>query len=426
MTRRAMTRPLTRSLALASATALTLGLFATALTAPAQAQRADRTGQSVDLALKAAGFGSRVTGGDVPSGSDETAFMVVGCATRVGIDRENHEAEVTFPDLGQASNVKTEVWTRKVGDAIGSYTRNSIAKLVIAQGEFGSVELRGITSFARAWHDSEGFHATTRTSVGSITFTPSGGEPEELELPTPGQPIEIPGLATITLGSTKERTNADGAFAQANALIIGKTATGSRSVISQAKAQALTGVKHGTFHGFSAATEAEAADGTVTSGRTPLTLMPCQGTGGEVLSKETSDTDLGGQVLATGLQAAAMGKELANKSTGFERATVAHVVLGEGQLDIEGIVGQVNVTREGRKVTTSIKGSTIGTILADGEEQEFPDTGVLEIPGVAKLERFVVEKIPSGLHLVALRITLLDGSGAVIDLGQARLQIRPN
>ena len=428
MTRRATTRPFLRSLAVTSATALTLGFLTAAAGSPAQAQQAaaERAGRSVDLALKGSGFGSRITGGDVPSGSDQTAFMVVGCATRVGIDKENHEAEVTFPDLGQASNVKTEVWTRKSGDAIGSFTRNSIEKLVIAQSELGSVELHGIVSFAHAWHDDKGFHSETRTSVVSIALVPpGGGAPQELELPTPGQPIEIPGLVSISLGTSKERANADGAFAQANALIIGKTATGTRSVVSQAKAQALTGVKHGTFHGWSAATQASAADGAVTSGRTPLTLMPCQGTDGKVLTKEASDSDLGGQLIATGLQAQAKGTELKNKSTGFERARVAHVNLGGGQLDIDGIVGQVNVTREGRKVTTSIEGSKIGTIMAGGEEQEFPDTGILEIPGVAKLERFVTEKIPSGLHIIALRITLLDG-GAVIDLGQARLQIRGN
>ncbi|GAB6984182.1 hypothetical protein JCM10369A_07060 [Nocardioides pyridinolyticus] len=415
-------------MAVASAGALTVGLLTATLGGTAHAQQpAERAGKSVDLALKASGFGSRATGGDVPSESDETAYIAIGCATRVGIDRENHETEVTYPDLGQASNVKTEVWTRRAGDAISSYTRNSIQKLVIAQSGLGSVELRGIVSFARAWHDNQGFHAHTRTNVGSITLMPEGGgEPQELEAPSPGQPVEVPGIATIAVGTIKERLNADGAHAQANALIIEKTASGSRSVISQAKAQALTGVKHGIFRGFSAATQGTAADGHVTSGRTPLTLMPCQGTRGKVWSKRSIDSDLGGQLLATGLKTEQMGKELAKRSTAYERATVSHMNLGGGQLDVEGIVGQANVTREGRKVTTSIKGSKVGTIVANGEEQEFPDTGVLEIPGVAKLERFVVEKIPSGIHVVALRVTLLDGSGSVFDFGQARLQIRPN
>lgn len=427
MTRRATTR----TLAAAAASALTLGLLGVVAGGPAGAQSAAgtdgataRLGQSVDLALKGSGFGSRATGGDVPSASDQTAFAVIGCATRVGIDKENHEVEVTFPDLGQATNVRTELWTRKNGDAISSFSRNTIEKLVVAQSGLGSIELRGISSFAHSWHDDKGFHAATTTSVGSITLVPAAGEPQELDLPTPGQPVEVPGLATISLGTTKERTTAGRAFAQANALVIDKTASGSRSKVSQAKAQALTGVKHGTFHGFSAATQATALDGNVDKGRDPLLVMPCQGTGGELLSREASDSDLGGQLLATGLRSQAKGRELARKSTGFTRSSVAHLTLGGDQLDVDGIIGQANVTREGRKVTANIKGSTVGTVLAGGEEQEFPDTGVLEIPGVARLERFVVERIPSGIHVVALRITFLDGTGGVIDLGQAKLQIR--
>ena len=34
-----------------------------------------------------------------------------------------------------------------------------------------------------------------------------------------------------------------------------------------------------------------------------------------------------------------------------------------------------------------------------------------------------MEELPSGLDVVAVRLTLLDGSGAVIDLGHARLLI---
>jgi hypothetical protein len=42
---------------------------------------------------------------------------------------------------------------------------------------------------------------------------------------------------------------------------------------------------------------------------------------------------------------------------------------------------------------------------------------------VAKLERKVVTRSKTGLKVVALRVTLLDGSGAVVDLGEAKLNI---
>ena len=90
---------------------------------------------------------------------------------------------------------------------------------------------------------------------------------------------------------------------------------------------------------------------------------------------------------------------------------------------VDGIVGEAHVTRHGNKVTRNTNGSTVGTITANGEPQSFPDTGVLEIPGVAELEPRVVQKIPGGIKVVGLRITLLDGTGAVIDLATAKIRI---
>lgn len=423
-----MRRATTAAVALATSSALSITMLAGA--APATTGGTDRStttskARYVDFALKGAGFGSRASGGEVPTGSDQTAFMAIGCATRVGIDRENHEAEVTIPGLGKASDVKTDIWTRKSGDQVSTFTRNSLSKLVVAQSGFGSVRIRAISSLAHAWHDDRGFHSEATTSVGSIELVPpGGGDPQELDLPAPGQPIEIPGLATISLGTTRKHADESGASARAIALVVAKTASGTRSSVSQAKASVLDGVKHGTFHGFSAATEMEAADGTVTSGRTPLSLMPCQGTGGETWTKEASDSDLGGNLLATGLKSANFGKQMPGKSVARERASVAHFGLGGGQLDIDDIIGQANVTRDGRTVVADTKGSTVGTVTAGGEEQEFPDTGVLEIPGVARLERFVTQKSPNGVSIIALRVTLLDGTGAVINLGQAKALIR--
>jgi hypothetical protein len=48
---------------------------------------------------------------------------------------------------------------------------------------------------------------------------------------------------------------------------------------------------------------------------------------------------------------------------------------------------------------------------------------VLEVTGVATLQRNVVHRTTIGISVVALRITLLDGSGAVVDLGVARTRV---
>jgi hypothetical protein len=83
----------------------------------------------------------------------------------------------------------------------------------------------------------------------------------------------------------------------------------------------------------------------------------------------------------------------------------------------------VHVARSATGLVRSARGTQVGTITANGQVQTFPRTGVLEIPGVARLERRVVTRSRNGITVVALRVTLLDGSGAVIDLGEASLRI---
>jgi hypothetical protein len=385
---------------------------------------APSSARTVPFALKATGFGTRVTGGDVPVGSGQTAFMALGCSTRVGINKENHEAEVTIPGLGRVSAVRTDLWTREVKGVVSTYSRNTIGNVVIAQSGLGRLQLSAVTAFAHAFHDSKGFHAETKASLGGLQFVPTGGPPQDLPLPAPGAPVEVPGLATIKVGASTKQVNHDGARAQSNALVIDMTATHSRVSVGQAKAQVLNGVENGVFGGFSAGTRARGLDGNVTSGRTPLSLMPCQGTGGKVESKKLASVDLGSNLAVGAVQSQQMARSMRGKSVTWERGSIAGLNLGDGQLVLDGVVGKVTVTREGRKLTKSYRGSTVGTITANGEKQAFPDTGVIEIPGVARIERFVKESVPGGASIVALRVTLLDGTGAVLDLGLAKATIR--
>ena len=79
-------------------------------------------------------------------------------------------------------------------------------------------------------------------------------------------------------------------------------------------------------------------------------------------------------------------------------------------------------------MVADIKGTTVGTITANGQQYSFPDSADrLEIPGVAVLRRNIKTKVRGGLAVTALRITLLDGNGqakSVIDLGMAKMRIR--
>jgi hypothetical protein len=121
-----------------------------------------------------------------------------------------------------------------------------------------------------------------------------------------------------------------------------------------------------------------------------------------------------------------MARQQGDEARGWERGAVTTISLAEGRLVIEGIVGQANVRKDGRRPTYDARGTTVGSVTFDGDRQSFPDTDVLEIPGVARLERKVVTRTRNAISVIALRITLLDGSLATIDLGNAKVGASPS
>jgi len=375
------------------------------------------------FAYAASGYGTNVSGGQVPAGSDTTAYMVIGCTNKAGLARENHEAASPLGGLGEIGAVTTRVGTSKVGTTYSSYSRSTVASVTLGDPSLGTIKIEGITSTARAFHDPSGYHSTTSTKVAEINFTGPVGGPQALEIPTPGDPIEIPGLVKISVGASTKTASGIGARAVSRALVIEFFPTSTKIIVAHTQARINGGITEGIMRGGAYATKINALDDNLTSGPTPYQPMPCMGTHGKVLTKKVAKVDLAGQVIVDGLTASVMGDQKAGVAWGFARSSVAEVNLGGAQLVVTGIVGKVSAKRKNGIVTVSTTGTTIGSILVGGEEMTFPDTDVIEIPGVLKLERNIVTKSKIGAQVVALRITLLDGTGAVIDLGTAKLAI---
>ena len=409
-------------------TSVTAGLTAALLiAAPSVLNLAPATAASTTptaFALKASGYGTRVHGGQVPAHSSTTAFEAIGCTNVAGKMHENHVVEADLPGAGTAQDVTSQEWTTHGGGVVASHATSSVASMVLGDAStMGTVAIDAIRSTVTASHGPDGFKAVTHTSIGSITYTDSTGMSQNLDAPTPGQPVEIPGLATINLGRDGSTHGANFASAIADALTVTMTAFGTSVVVAHAKASVGGDVKHGLFNGRSSGITSQALDNNVSVGEQPLTLMPCQGTEGRVHAKDLAGLTLDGGMVLQGVHSSQLGDQTKAAATGQAVGQVASMDLGDGQLVVDTIKGVVNVKRTDSGLTSNIKGSTIGSITANGEPQEFPPSDVLEIPGVARLERNVVEKTSAGLSVVALRVTLLDGSGAVIDLGNASLYI---
>jgi hypothetical protein len=383
------------------------------------AKKSDRT----PFAYRAVTYGSRVRGGDLPVSSGTTSYQGIGCTNVAGANKSNSIASVDLPSLGEVQGVKARAWTERANGVHSSYSTHEIARIVLHEDSFGQLAIKGLSSTARAYHDAQGFHGTTETSVASLVYTPTNGSPQVLAVPKPNQPIVIPGVLEIHLGAEKTRTSSNHAKAIADALLVKLLPTNTRVKIAHSAAQIARGVKRGLFAGLAAATEVRALNNLVRSGPQPLTRMPCQGTQGKVKGKDVAAVDLSPLIEVGAASTRQMGQQRPNRAFGYEEARIAQVNLGDGQLVITGIRGRANVERTRQGVTFNSKGTTIGSATVNGTEYSFPELDGLSIPGLVEIDTNVVTEMKSGLDVVAVRLTLLDGTGAVIDLGHARLLI---
>lgn len=379
--------------------------------------------RTTTFAFQSSGFGSRVNGGRLPVSSSTTAFQRIGCTNLAGRDRVNDVVDVSLPGLGTLSGVKTHTWTTLKNGVAASHATHSIAELTLASSGVGALTIDAIHSRSTAYHDQSGFHGEASTTVGDITFQPSVGPAQTFSAPTPDHPIAIPGLATITLGRRSSQHDSQSATASADALVVDVIPTGSQVKVAHSHASIGSGLTSGIFRGHANATRVVTAlTGLVHSGPQPLVLMGCLGTDGRRIHKSIAAVDVGRQLVVKGLSSSQRASQ-DPRGHGFEQASIARVNLGRGQLVVDGLVGRATVSQTDHGIVRSAAGTRLGSITAGGKTVRFPRTGVLEVPGVARLERHMVSRTATGITVVALRITLLDGSGAVINLGEARLQI---
>lgn len=423
-----------RILPVGAATALVVASAILSVPTSTQAAATDRAPAAkvrTEFALRAAGFGTRVRGGSLPLQSGTTGYEVIGCTNKAGLDRNNYVAEVDLPGLGVVSGVRTRVWTRtnRKKGMVSSYARHSVARVRLAQSALGSLEVTGLESYARAWFDGKRFRTTTDYDVAGIAFT-IGGQKQEFDLPLPGQTLPIPGLAEISVGHSQTRTSKTSADAWSNTIRIKVIPTNTVILISHSAARISKGITHGIFQGKAYGTRVDALDENVRVGENPLKYMPCQGTGGVVQTKDVAGINLADQVQVGAVHTAVKGNQNRKRAKGWTEASVAGVNLGDGALVIDAVKARANVTRTGKRWIRNSKGTGILGITFQGQRvsvsqlDDLLESNPLNGLGLIDIKPNVVKKTVNGIQVIGLQIVLLDGTGATIDLAQARLKIR--
>jgi hypothetical protein len=383
--------------------------------------------EATNFAFKGSGYGTKATGGQVPVGSDTSAFQAFGCSNMAGSRHENFVAVEQLPGAGQAEEITTKLATSSAAGETASTSRSHVARVVFGQAGGGSVEITSITSVAKALYDNQGFDSQITSTIGGITVTPPAGDPQTIPVPSPGQSVPLPGVGTLTLGTGTHSANGRSASAVADGIRVDLTASDTSVRIAHTAAKLERGVVSGLMAGNSLSARSSFVGGVAQLGKTPLSVMPCRGTDGLERVKSIASVTPSPGVELRNLTSRQLGTQGSATSSGTEFGRVGVAEFNDADILVKNVIGQVNVVTSADKTSRSTDGTEVGKVMVQGEEREFPDSDVINIPGVARLQRSIVERTPNGISVIALRVTLFDGQGqveSILNLGEAALAIK--
>lgn len=413
-------RPLTRAVTLSATLGLaTVSLYSVAPTATSAVVL-------TNYGYSNSAWGTQVVGGSIPAGSGETSHIVTSCTRKAGLDKENHVAAANIGNQVKVSGVTSQSRTFKDSKGHHSWSESEIAKVDLGKG---AAVLKAITVTSDSWVDNAGkFHATSK--IGGLLKI---GPLPAVELPDPGSPaLPIPGVGLLSVGHSNSTVKSDRAYNQRIAVFVKLFATGTTVKIGRAGSMIVGGVKEGVMGGSGYGSTANVADGTVTSGKTALLGVPCAGTNGKWLERNTAGVNIPGvaKVGVTGSEV--MGDQTGRAGTAVSAArnSVAKVTLGNGQLVVTGIHSESRVTKSASgKITTKAKFGILEITGPDGKTYDLVPGQTLTIPGIAKLTAGKVTKSKYKISVTALYIQVLpddaDGGVVVLKLGNSHASLVP-
>ena len=361
--------------------------------------------------------------------SSRTAVSSIGCTNLLGKDNSNTVVDADVPGLLQVGAVDSTTQTKRVKGRTTSIGKHKVADVAIGVPGLLTLGISAVNTVAKAWHGPDGYDSRARTSLGRLTLGLPGGLEQSLPLPSPEQPVTVPGLLRIQLGRTIEKANQTQARSYATGLEVKIIPTGTVVKISRSAAKIEEGERGGIFNGAGAPVQVSLLGDLIKVGQAVVQRMPCLGTGGERLEEAAATVDLAGAIRVEGAQGTTRTTQnrRRNKAKAVATATVGRVDLGGGTLVIDAIRSKATAVRTGKKVRRSSDGTTVGSISFNGQSFTLPDLDGIEIPGLAKIETDVRTRTPFGMRVVALRISLLEGTeiDSVVDIGLAKVKIRP-
>ena len=389
-----------------------------------------------DFALAASGFSTEVRAGALPVQSGQTGLAGLACTRLANVAKSNNTAAIGIPaqnSLVRVGATTSRAFTRKQGATVSSYGQNDAASVLVGNRAVAALEIEGIRTRTRTWHDSTGFHRTAVVQVARATRWVAG-DPENVAALPPNQDLSgvqlgIPGVGTVTFGLKGGAVTNNLATSTAKALRINLALANTEIVVGSALARIQDGAIAGVMSGQVWGSQLTGLGGIVNSGRTASLSLPCLGTDGLYNETRVAAVGIPGIVSLGEVVSRVRGSQGAGEPFAQGISTVAGAQFLGRSLQVTAIRAQAFVRRasDGSFIRNST-GTTIGSIVLAGRRLPLPVPGrTLVIPGVARLTRGVVVRTGADtIKVVGLRVQLLQGSAieSTLDLANVRLQVK--
>ncbi|GAA1930904.1 hypothetical protein GCM10009737_36070 [Nocardioides lentus] len=427
--------------ALAATTAMAAGVAGAVVLTAAPAQAADAEArQRVDLGMNARSLGAYVRTQNVDLRPVRLGFANTSCTRTLGRQTTSEALTVPVGDFIDLQGVRSRNRTYKSGTKVGVRATTTIAKVTVGAGTGPGLAITGLKAEANAFNNGrtlgaqqsftfEGLDITGVSGgtgpLGDLLDAIGGGVNQVIRvLEEQDQPIEIPGLARISLGDEQPQiTRGRSAVSQVSGLriqlLVGNLAD---VTVGDAYARIGKGATAGVLGISSQALEGSLVNDLIGVGATNRRTIPCEGTQNTVQTfrRETSGIVAPVVVDISDAVARQRGVQRGSNGSGFGRHSVGNVQIVPDELSpllptvtIRDIDAKVtvdgNFAKKGSKRVKRTVTSSVGALLISGREVTLPRPGRTRNydEGRVQVTRAIVEQGFYGAEVTAIRVKYL-------------------
>jgi hypothetical protein len=390
-------------------------LAATTISVPAGANPAAR---ATGLSYSGDAYGSYATVGSTVLLGKSAPVGLGACSFVVGIHRSNTVASVDGAPILTTGQIDTTADTKAISGGSAARTSADVHDASVLSGLITATELRSVSTTSV---DATGFHTSAAGTAGFglvVAGVPISGTP------APNTVVSLPGFGSVTLNEQRSHVTATSAQLTVNMIHVDVTESnplvpvGTQIIVSHASSglqqvsstQSLDGQAYGSF---------AFVGSVVLAGRTAPVAMPCQGTGGNILTNAVSAVNVPPIVTSGTVTDTAQGTVSSTLASAETTSTVQSASLLDATVTANLVVADAHASSTGGSVTLSDEGSSIVNLVINGTPYSgdpAPNTKV-QLPGIGTLWLHRVIQTPNSIEIRMIEIVVTKDNPLGLQIG---------